>query len=165
MKRIFLLLTVFLLLNGCGGFEFVYDINKEEHSLVGFTDINISGDDSNQIYIFLKDLIGDNKKNDPKYKLLVTSLKTESAQVIEKDATASKFKTQHFINYRLYNLLQKCIVFNNDITTTSSYNAKSAGYSFGTDISKKDSSNESLKKNIDEFITKINKTIKENTCN
>ena len=104
------------------------------------------------------------EKDFPKYKLLVNSLKTETAQAINKDATATKFSIQYLINYNLYNLYKNCKVFNKEITTTSTYNVRSEGYSFGTDLSQKESSIQAINKNIDEFIFYLNATSSLNSC-
>ena len=42
-------------------------------------------------------------------------MKTEYAQVIEKDATASKFIIKYETEYILFNLIQKCAIFNKSI--------------------------------------------------
>ena len=47
----------------------------------------------------------------PKFRLSVNSVKTETAAVISKDATATKFNVQYLINYDLYNLYKNCSVF------------------------------------------------------
>ena len=95
----------------------------------------------------------------------MNSLKTESAIVINKDATASKFKIKYSINYDLYNLHKNCKVLNKEINTVSTYNAKAAGYSFGTDISQKESGVQNINNNINEFISALNQLLDVNSCN
>ena len=61
------------------------------------TEIIVSGDESSQIRGTLKSRFGNKKDDFPKYKLLVNSTKTEIAEVIKKDATASKYSIQYSI--------------------------------------------------------------------
>ena len=155
MKKLFLLF-IFIILNNCGGFEFVYKTNDNIFLLKDSTKIGVNGDNAYDIYISLMDLIGNNENN-PKYILIVNSTKTEVADSINKDATASKFIIKFSIDYDLYNLIKDCKVFYKEITTTSVYNTKSAGYSFGTNLSQKESNIENIRNNINDFIhfTKI----------
>ena len=55
---------------------------------------------------FLKNKIGETKDDFPKYQLSVNSSETEVAEVIKKDATASKFNVQYSIKYNF----RKCIL-------------------------------------------------------
>ena len=113
-------------------------------------------DDTVDIYVSLIEILGKPNDEFPKYRLSVDSIKTESAAVIKKDATASKFNIQYLISYDFYNLYKNCSVFQKEITTVNSYNVKSAGYSFGTDLSQKETSHQNIKKNINEFIFYLN---------
>jgi hypothetical protein len=163
MKKIVFIFTFFLILNNCGGFEFVYNTSDNVFLIKNVTNINVNGDDAYQIQTSLKDLIG-HEVNNPKYKLLVNSVKTEAADVITKDATASKFVIKYTINYELYNTFKNCKVFFKEITTSSTYNAKSAGYSYGTDLSQVESSIQNINKNINEFISFSNVFVELNNC-
>ncbi len=164
MKQNLLIFIIFIILNNCGGFEFVYKTTINDFLLKDVTRISVGGDGDGEIYILLEDLFRDNKKDFPKYKLLVNSLKTETAEAINKDATATRFKIQYLINYNIYDLYENCEVFNKEITTTSTYNVKSAGYSFGTDLSQIESSTQAINKNIDEFIFYLNAESSLNNC-
>tara|TARA_Y100000294_G_C8275964_1_gene224790 strand:+ start:40 stop:531 length:492 start_codon:yes stop_codon:yes gene_type:complete len=151
MKKLFLLF-IFIILNNCGGFEFVYKTNDNIFLLKDITKISVNGDSTYDIYVSLKDVIGNNENN-PKYILIASSTKTETADSINKDATASKFIIKYSINYDLYNLHKNCTVFYREIATTSIYNTKSAGYSFGTNLSQKESNIKNINNNINNFIT------------
>ena len=151
MKKLFLLF-IFIILNNCGGFEFVYKTNDNVFLLKDTTKISVNGDSAYDIRVSLKDLIGNNENN-PKYILIVNSTKTETADSINKDATASKFIIKYSINYDLFNLIKNCKVFYKEIATTSVYNTKSAGYSFGTNLSQKESNIKNINKNINDFIS------------
>ena len=87
MKNNLFLLCMLLILSNCGGFELVYKTNLKIFFIKNNTKIAVSGDDTSQIHVILRDIIGINKDNHPKYKLLVNSSKTEIAEVIKKDAT------------------------------------------------------------------------------
>ena len=99
MIKKLLIFALFFSLSSCGGFEFVYKLNKNLQALSGFTSTDVNGDDSSQVYSLLKESIGDNNSSSAKYKLLVNSTKMEAAEVIEKDATASKFRITFYISY------------------------------------------------------------------
>ena len=72
--------------------------------------------------------------------------------MVEKDATASKFSIKYNISYRLRNNLKSCLLISKNIKTESYYDAKSSGYSFGTDVSEKESSVNNLQSNVDRFL-------------
>ena len=162
MKKIFFVIVVLLLLSNCRGLEFVYKIN--ENIFRDYTLVSVEGDNAGDISGLLSSSLGNIGENEPKYKLLVSSLKTISAEVIEKDATASIFKTQFTINYSLYNISIKCKILDTKITTIGIFSGKSGGYSFGTDFSKKESFERGLNKNISEFISELNSIIDIDTC-
>ena len=67
------------------------------------------------------------------------------AEVIKTDATASKFMIKHDLKYTLNNANKNCLAFEKNISTINSYDAKSAGYSFGTDLVEKESSIKKMK--------------------
>jgi hypothetical protein len=164
MKKIMPVLALLFLLANCGKLEFVYKISNNIKLLKGFTNIEVSGDDSDQIHSVLKELIQDNKNIDTKYKLIVNSTKEEVAAVIEKDATASKFNIKYKINYTIYYLEGNCVAFDTEITTYSMYSSKAAGYSFATDLIQKETSIRNLEKNSSEFISKLSNVEKIDSC-
>jgi len=164
MKKNILLIFLFCLLNNCSDFDFVYNTNDKIFLLKDITDISVDGDDSINVYSSLKELIGDNSSKEAKYKLIVISSKTKSAQVIETDATASKFSIKYKILYSLYNLYNNCKVFKKEITTLNDYSAKSAGYSFGTDVSYNEANAQNINKNINKFLSSLNQIPNLNNC-
>ena len=164
MKKILFILTSILILKNCGGFDFVYQTNRIDFFIVNNTDINVDGDDVEQIYIALRNVIGDKEEDNPQYRLLVNSKNLESALVTNKDATASKFKIEYLINYDLYNQFKDCKILNKEILTVSVYNAKAAGYSYGTDMSQHESSVQNINNNINEFISSLNQLSSTNSC-
>ena len=87
MKNIYIILLFFILTN-CAGFEFILKTNSD-NSIKNLTKINVTGDNRSQVYILARNIISDNKKNNPKFQLLISSVKEEEATVIKKDATAS----------------------------------------------------------------------------
>ena len=48
------------------------------------------------------------------------------------------------------------IIFEKDIITINSYDSKSEGYSFGTDIAEEEVSSINIKSNVDEFFNNLN---------
>ena len=109
-------------------------------------------------------MIGKNKDNFPNYSILVSSVKTETAEAIKKDATASKFNIKYLVKYSIYNLYKNCRVFSKEINTISVYNVKSAGYSFGTDLSQKESISQNIDKSINKFFASLNEIADINSC-
>ena len=126
--------------------------------------IYVIGNNSSEFYSYLNESIGNTNSLEAKYSLTVNLLKTESAQVIEKDATASKFSIKYEAEYSLFNQNQKCTIFNKSIKTNSSYSAKSAGYSFGTDISQNEANIQNIQKNIGQFISSLNQINNFDSC-
>ena len=86
---------------------------------------------------------------------IIYSKKNTVASVIEKDATASKFDIEYKINYYLKNRKENCTIMTESIRTISSYDSKSEGYSFGTDLSEKEVSTINIHSNIDNFINNL----------
>ena len=165
MKKTLLIFILFFILNSCGKWEYVYKTNQKDFLLKDITNINVDGDDANQIHVLLRDILGENENNFPKYRLLVKSIKAETAEVINKDATASKFNIQFSISYILYNLYKNCNTFSKEIITLSSYSAKSAGYSFSTDLSQQESIAQNINKNIYRFVSSLNELSQIDSCN
>ena len=48
-----------------------------------------------------------------------------------------------------------CVIFEKNILTKNLYDAKSAGYSFGTDLAEKELSTKILHSNIDQFLNEL----------
>ena len=164
MKNNLFLLGALLILNNCTNFEFVNKTNIDNYFLKNNTELIVDGDNASQIRIVLNEKIGGKKDNFPKYQLSVNSSKTEVAEVIKKDATASKFNIQYSINYDFYSLYKNCKLFSKKINTISSYNVKSAGYSFGTDLSQKESIAQNINKNINNFFSSLNAKSSVDSC-
>jgi len=153
MKKSLILFLLLLILNNCG-FEFAYKTNKGSFLVSNDTAMEVSGDDASQLRVALTNILGD-ASNSSKYKLRANSTKTESAVSIKKDATASSFKIIYKISYELINLHKNCKIANKTITTESSYNSKSEGYSFSTDLSQKESIEKNINKNINTFLSHL----------
>ena len=116
--------------------------------------LSISGDNKDIINRYLLNKIGD-AGNDPAYALSIASNGMIEATVIETDATASKFMIKHDLKYTLNNIGKNCIIFEKNILTKTLYDAKSAGYSFGTDLAEKELSTKNLHSNIDRFLNEL----------
>ncbi len=151
----FLFCVVIMALMGCSNLEFVYNFQDNIKFFHKKTLVSVSGDDSDIINGYLVSKLKKAGNEKGVYNLVVKSNKDIDASVVEKDATASKFKIQYNISYKLKNNLENCLLINKKITTESYYDAKSAGYSFGTDVSEKESSVNNLQSNVDEFLNAL----------
>ena len=161
MKSLLTIIALLLFLTNCTELEFVYKKN-DSNILEKNTALVIIGDDRDAVYDVMLGYIS--VPNNPKYKIVIDSSRTDTATVIDTDATASKFSIKYSLLYDLYNLEKQCTVVNKKIVTESSYDAKSAGYSFGTDLSKQETALRSLEKNISIFFVDLNKIDNFNIC-
>ena len=153
VKRIFILIPLFVLTISCSGFEFVYNVASYD-KIKNKTHFSITGDNKDIINSYLLNKIGE-AENDAAYTLSIVSSGSIEAAVIEADATASKFMIKHNLKYTFNNISKNCVVFEKSILTNILYDAKSAGYSFGTDLAEKELSEKNLRSNIDQFLSDL----------
>ena len=71
--------------------------------------------------------------------------------VIKNNQAASQIEIKHTLNYSLQKKGGVCIISEATISSDSTYNLKSSGYSFGTDLAKKETTHDNVEKNINEF--------------
>ena len=155
IKRIFFITSLFVLIISCSNFEFVYNTSFQAIDKISKnTLLSISGDNKDIINSYLFSKIGQAGSN-PAYILSIVSSGSIEASVIEIDATASKFMIKHDLKYTLNNISKNCITFEKNISTKNLYDAKSAGYSFGTDLAEKELSTKNLHSNIDQFLNEL----------
>ena len=154
-KRKTISLFLLLFISGCFNLDFVYEAPKFIDDISEKTLLSVDGDDDHIISAYI---VGQLKtpNNDPDYLLSVNSVKSITASVIEIDATASKFDVKYEISYNLKNIKKGCLIIKENIKTRVSYNSKSAGYSFGTDVSKKEISTKAIHSNINKFLENLN---------
>ena len=155
IKRIFFIISLFVSIIGCSSLDFVYNnafqiTNKINENTL----LSISGDNKDIINSYLLSKIGE-AENNPTYALSIVSNGVIEAVVIGSDATASKFMIKHDLKYTLNNISENCIIFEKNILTKNLYDAKSAGYNFGTDLAEKELSTKNLHSNIDQFINEL----------
>ncbi len=162
-KNIFLILVILFIAN-CANLEFVYKLNSGLDDLKNNTKVIIVGDDAIEIFYSIKNILGNINKQDSDYILKISSIRKDLAQVIEKDATASKFSIEYNISYSLFNLEQNCEIIDSQNLTKGFYDSKSAGYSFGTDLSKKETEKKLISRNIDQFVSSIYRYGDLNSC-
>ena len=153
IKRIFFLISLLVLIISCSDFEFVYNASSFD-KIKEKTHFSISGDNKDIINSYLLSKIGE-AGSDPTYILSIVSSGSIEAAVIEIDATASKFMIKHDLKYTLNNISKNCIIFEKNILTKNLYDAKSAGYSFGTDLAEKELSAKNIRSNIDQFLNEL----------
>ena len=155
IKRIFFITSLFVLIINCSGLDFVYNTSFQISNKINEnTLLSISGDNKDIINSYLLSKIGE-VKNNPTYSLSIVSSTLIEATVIKTDATASKFMIKHDLKYKLNNIDKNCIIFEKSILTNNLYDAKSAGYSFGTDLAEKELSTKTLHYNIDQFLNEL----------
>ena len=148
--KIFLMVFVTLIV-GCQGFEFVYDKSSPTIKLLeNNAQVIISGDDISIIKSQLNNVVG-TSTGSAKFILLVSSSKISNNVVIKDNKTVSQIEINHILNYSLQKKDKGCIIAEAKISTVSTYNLKSSGYSFGTDLAKKETTLDNVKKNINKF--------------
>ena len=150
-------LLVLVLLGGCSSFEFVYEKKDPNKSLLmNSTFVTASGDDTEQSIIYLNNIL-DKKDSSSNYELNLQIKKVTSNLVVETSSVATKYIVTHTVNYSLLNTDIKCTILKLEKITSSYYDSKSDGYSFGSDRSKKDIEIENIKNNIDGFLIHLNR--------
>jgi len=155
MKNLVVLLFVFVFgIYSCTNLKFVhksYDESNIPKNQIKFT---VYGKDRDIIINYLKKNIGD-PDNKHKFLLTINSSKNSKALVIDKDATASKIEVEYVMSYNLINIQENCIISNQTLSTKSSYNTKSSGYSFGTDIAETELSVKNIELNVERFLNTL----------
>ena len=158
--KIFLMVLVALMV-GCQGFDFVYDKSPTIKLLENRTQIIALGDDTKSQ---LNSFIGTSVNNGV-FSLLITSVKTSKNVVIKNDQTVSQIEIKHILNYSLQKSDGGCIISEATISSNSTYNLKSSGYSFGTDLAKKETTQNNIEKNINDFFRFLNNNHSNLDCN
>ena len=125
LKKYFYLLSISLFICSCANLEFAYKTNDSSLIIKDSTYFYVEGDESTEIYSYIKSKLGTSRNVDYKYKLLIKSKKIELAEIVEKDGTASKFSIEHKISYNLHNIEKNCQVISRDVSTSTSYDSKS----------------------------------------
>ena len=143
----FLFILFFLL--GCSNLEFVYE-KKDKNFLKNSTTLEIRGVQKNIVYSQFVNLIG--KDVEKIYSLDIEVYENISKEVVGSDSATSKYTVSHTIKYKLIKENSKCSLLEKKITTTNSYNSKSAGYNFGTDVSKTTTIKNNITNNIVDFL-------------
>ena len=162
IKKLISLIILFFLL-GCSGLEFVYNQNIISNHLDNKVIVAINGDDRSEIALEIKRGIKENK-DAAEYLLEINSTKNEKNQAILEDGTASKVVISHSLNYSLKNISNNCIIMEKLIVTSSTFDSKSSGYNFGTDISAKEVKNQNIKENINKFYNYLERDFGQGGC-
>ena len=149
------LLSLATLIVSCQGFEFTYDKSPTIKLLEYNTFVTISGDDIDIIISQLNNVVGASTSSG-EFTLMVTSSKTSNNIVIKDNQTVSQIEIKHILNYSLQKGGADCIVTEAKISTSSTYNLKSSGYSFGTDLAKIETAHDNIEKNINDFFQFLN---------
>lgn len=147
--KIFLLALVALTVS-CRSFEFLYDKSPTIKLLENNTQVIVGGEDIYIIKSHINNVIGKSASSG-KFKLLVSASKSSDKTVIRDNQTVSQIEIKHILNYSLQSEDRGCIISETEISSSSTYNLKSSGYSFGTDLAKKETVNNNIEKNINDF--------------
>tara|TARA_Y100000590_G_C15170565_1_gene807186 strand:- start:39 stop:542 length:504 start_codon:yes stop_codon:yes gene_type:complete len=139
---------------GCSDLQFVYNTADDVKIFNGKTKISARGEDIDVISNYLIKKFN-NVSGDPVYLVSVFSKKNVRTLVVDKDKTASKYEIGHEVNYDVENLENSCLIMRKTISTKTTYDSKSAGYSFGTDISAKEESINNLESNLNQFMSSL----------
>ena len=149
------IVLIFIFLTACSNLEFVYKKDKA-NPLYKTTSYSLNGDRNDIAMAELKKVLGSNIED--KYYLDITIEEKITIEVISSDSTTQKYNVSHVF---VYNLDKndgsggRCTLLNKKMTTTDNYNSKSAGYNFGTDISKSKTIENNITKNIKNFTGSI----------
>jgi len=155
-----LLLFLFCIICSCSGWEFTLK-NALPNPLKEKTEI-FQNKNNSFVYQYIKQELGSSKNNN--YKLVISFKKNTSNLVTQKDQTASKIEISYLINYLVQDKKKACDVYNKEFKASSYYNSKSSGYSFGTDLSKKNTEESVIKKNIDMFFQDLSNNYGDLAC-
>ena len=143
-------IIIFFLIGGCSSIEFTYKNDLINSPLDNNIQILIKGDDKSIISREVKSSF--NEKEGADFVLEITSKKTQKNQTINTDGTASKILITHSLKYYLKNTAYECNILEKNISSSSTFDSKSAGYNFGTDVSAKELLIENITRNIADFI-------------
>ena len=90
---------------------------------------------------------------------------TITKEIVGSDSATSKYNVSHTIGYKLIRANKKCSFLEKKITTTANYDSKSAGYNFGTDISKTRTIENNILDNIESFLKTVSSLSNTESCN
>ena len=155
-------LIIFFFLLGCSNLAFVYEKN-DKNILKNSTSLALTGDRKNIVYSQLAGLVGKNLERI--YILEVGVKEVISKEVVGSDSATSKYSVSHTIDYKLAKANEQCSLLEKRITTTNNYNSKSAGYNFGTDVSKIKTIENNITSNIESFLKTVSAFSITETCN
>ena len=148
------IIMLFLLI-GCTNLEFVYQQDKK-NPLSRSTSFLVTGDQTEVASNELSRILGTNLDNN--FFLVINVKEAISSEVISEDSTTLKYNVSHELLYTLSrktNGNSDCILIEKKMTSTSNYDSKSAGYNFGTDISKTRTIEDNITNNIQNFVSSV----------
>ena len=154
-------ICIFFFLFGCANLEFVYE-KKDKNLLKNSTSLILVGDQKDIVYSQLFSLVG--RDVEKIYILEVDVKEIISKEVIGSDSATSKYNVSHAITYKLTKAKINCSLLEKKITTTNNYNSKSAGYNFGTDVSKTKTIENNIINNIENFLKTASALLNTELC-
>lgn len=157
IKILFLIVSFFII--SCSDLVFVYEESQKKNILKNKSSWVILGDEISMLGVNLNKRL--KKTGEPTYIIEILSKKKETNIVTEINQVASKINIQFKIKYVLSFDSDKCIIYEEEVITEASYNSKSEGYSFGTDLSKSEITKSIINENINIFLDNVETEIHE----
>ena len=154
MFRLTIFISVFLFLISCQSINFTY---KENTNLINpiynKTLVRFSGIEIPAIYGYSTRYFRNNI--DGSYELIINIEEKKDKRAVQTNQAISKLDYEIRFNYALSDVVKKCVVYTETITSRFSYEPKSSGYNFGSDQSLKKLYELSSKNNLQQFISNI----------
>ncbi len=166
MASLFKIINVFLffvLLASCSSIEFVYDKKYSVDKYIKNTKIVSLNEKNEYLISYLSKKLESNEQAN-EYTLNINSQLVETITSTNQDQSAASYYINNIIEYRMINNSKNCTVYLDTIETGFSYNAKSAGYSFGTDKSIEKNKKQNVEYNADVFLKQISSLSKDEEC-
>ena len=143
----------------CSNIDFVLkDYYQNNNPLKGKTVLMMDKNTEENFVRGLYSYFGSSKKHE--YILKTKFLEKKENRIVKNNQVAEKIEYTLEVNYDLFYKTSECKIFNKTIISRFSFTPKSAGYNFGSDKSFDRLYNNSIDKNINDFIDalQINKS-------
>ena len=149
MYKIILLFVFTILLQGCGGVEFVYNKNTT-NPIYNNVDYNFSGVEIPSIYQYATRYFGSSEN--PRYNLLIKISEQKTKRSVQSNQAVSKLDYDLSFNYNLSYRNKNCNAYKQEIVSRFSYTPKAEGYNFGSDQSLEKLYELAAKESVEKFI-------------
>ncbi len=159
IKKYIIFFVLFFLLS-CGDISFVLDEDSKTNQYKDNVFVVFTGkpEERFQREVFL--FFGNNKDGD--YILTTSFFEKKENRLVKKNQVAEKIDYTITINYEVFNKQLACKTYENKVITKFSFVPKSFGYNFGTGRSLDKLYKNSIRKNINNFLSAPNVSV--NAC-